>query len=316
MMLEKEFNSGNSKVKVSHWACCKEMHEADGFHYHCCLKLTGVKKWLSVKRDITKNHKIVVNFSDSPSHYIYAYRYVCKSDTEVAHSPGHPDLSEVGSPRTKASTAALREGSKKRRSASPSSQNCTSSKIKRRLSNLEVCDYVLENNIHNLQELIAKADSRKQEGISKAPLTADYVNDLFLPQQSDSGSNCRNLEEELLMNYTHFLEDVEGGVVTAELLCPGDDSLSKIVLHLDDFLQFVSGSPKVPCLGFSTTPSIIFNHVDTQQKISVSTCGLQLYIAVNTSSLPAYESFKADFHDCIVSSPGFGQVQFNNVTMK
>eukprot|EP00794_Sanderia_malayensis_P010590 gene10590-11711_t len=164
MMLEKEFNSGNSKVKVSHWACCKEMHEAGGFHYHCCLKLTGVKKWLSVKRDITKNHNIVVNFSDSHSHYIYAYRYVCKSDTEVAHSPGHPDLSEVGSPRTKASTAALREGSRKRRSASPNSQKCTSSKIKRRLSNLEVCDYVVENNIHNLQELFAKADSRKQEG--------------------------------------------------------------------------------------------------------------------------------------------------------
>eukprot|EP00794_Sanderia_malayensis_P006582 gene6582-7325_t len=113
MMLEKEFNSGNSKVKVSHWACCKEMHEAGGFHYPCCLKLTGVKKWLSVKRDITKNHNIVVNFSDSHSHYIYAYRYVCKSDTEVAHSPGHPDLSEVGSPRTKASTAAHREGSRK-----------------------------------------------------------------------------------------------------------------------------------------------------------------------------------------------------------
>eukprot|EP00794_Sanderia_malayensis_P021055 gene21055-23111_t len=167
MMLEKEFNSGNSKVKVSHWACCKEMHEAGGFHYHCCLKLTGVKKWLSVKRDITKNHNIVVNFSDSHSHYIYAYRYVCKSDTEVAHSPGHPDLSEVGSPRTKASTAALREGSRKRRSASPNSQKCTSSKIKRRLSNLEVCDYVVENNIHNLQELFAKADSRKQEATLK-----------------------------------------------------------------------------------------------------------------------------------------------------
>eukprot|EP00794_Sanderia_malayensis_P020836 gene20836-22879_t len=128
MMLEKEFNSGNSKVKVSYWACGKEMHKAGGH-----------------------------------SHYIYTYRYVCKSDTEVAHSPGHPDLSEVGSPRAKASTAALREGSRKRRSASPNSQKCTSSKIKRCLSNLEVCDYVVENNIHNLQELVAKADSHKQE---------------------------------------------------------------------------------------------------------------------------------------------------------
>eukprot|EP00794_Sanderia_malayensis_P011495 gene11495-12688_t len=84
---------------------------------------------------------------------------------------------------------------------------------------------------------------------------------------SDSGSNRRNLEEELLMNFTHFLEDLEGDVVTAELLYPEDDSLSKIVLHLDDFLQCVTGSPKVPCLRFSTTPSIIFNHVDTKRKI-------------------------------------------------
>eukprot|EP00794_Sanderia_malayensis_P017869 gene17869-19650_t len=79
---------------MSHWACCKEMHEAGGFHHHSCLKLTGVKKWFSVKRDITKNHNIVVNFSDSHSHYLYPYRYVCKSDTEAAHSPGHPDLSK------------------------------------------------------------------------------------------------------------------------------------------------------------------------------------------------------------------------------
>lgn len=202
MMLEKEFNSGNSKVKVSHWACCKEMHEAGGFHYHCCLKLTGVKKWLSVKRDITKNHNIVVNFSDSHSHYIYAYRYVCKSDTEVAHSPGHPDLSEVGSPRTKASTAALREGSRKRRSASPNSQKCTSSKIKRRLSNLEVCDYVVENNIHNLQELFAKADSRKQEGecdlaiflFSRAQKTLDeLISKSWLLKSASSGLALRQV---------------------------------------------------------------------------------------------------------------------------
>jgi hypothetical protein len=44
-MLENKFNAGTSHVKVSHWACCKEPHEENGFHYHCCLKLTGVKKW-------------------------------------------------------------------------------------------------------------------------------------------------------------------------------------------------------------------------------------------------------------------------------
>jgi hypothetical protein len=97
-MLENKFSAGTSKVK--------EPHEENDFHYHCCLKLTGVKKWLSIKIAITKKHDIVVNFSDH-NQYIYAYRYVCKTDKEIAHSDNHPDLSEVGSPRTKASTVAL-----------------------------------------------------------------------------------------------------------------------------------------------------------------------------------------------------------------
>ena len=96
-MLQEEFERGNSHVIVLHWACCKEMHERMGFGYHCCIKLTGVKKWLSVKNNIMKQHNIVLNFSDSHNHYVYAYRYVFKSDMKVAHSLGHPDLSVVGS---------------------------------------------------------------------------------------------------------------------------------------------------------------------------------------------------------------------------
>ena len=53
-MLETEFNKGTSQVKVTHLACSKEEHQQSGFHYHCCLKLSGVKKWFSVKTNITK----------------------------------------------------------------------------------------------------------------------------------------------------------------------------------------------------------------------------------------------------------------------
>ena len=63
--IEKAFNSGNGNTKVLHWACCQESHEKGGVHYHCCLKLSSVKKWLGVKKLIDKNHKITVNFSDS-----------------------------------------------------------------------------------------------------------------------------------------------------------------------------------------------------------------------------------------------------------
>ncbi|CAB4020514.1 Hypothetical predicted protein [Paramuricea clavata] len=175
-MLENEFNAGSSQVKVSHWACCKEPHEENGFHYHCCLKQTGVKKWLSIKNAITKKHDIVVNFSDH-NQYIYAYRYVCKTDKDVAHSDNHPDLSEVGSPRTKASTVALREAGRKRRSTNTNAEATASrergNQKRRHLSNLEVGDFIVANNITTVQQLFAKADARKQEGES------DLANFLF-----------------------------------------------------------------------------------------------------------------------------------------
>ena len=33
-MLQAEFNADNSVVKVDYWACSREEHQSDGFHYH------------------------------------------------------------------------------------------------------------------------------------------------------------------------------------------------------------------------------------------------------------------------------------------
>ena len=51
-ILEAEFNAGTSVVKVDYWTCSREEHQNDGIHYHCALKLTGCKEWLSVKNKI------------------------------------------------------------------------------------------------------------------------------------------------------------------------------------------------------------------------------------------------------------------------
>ena len=51
-MLEAEFNADTSVVKVDYWACSREKHQNDGFHYHCALTLTGCKKGPSVKNRI------------------------------------------------------------------------------------------------------------------------------------------------------------------------------------------------------------------------------------------------------------------------
>ena len=53
-ILKAKFNAGTSVVKVYYWACSREEHQNDSFHYHCALKLRGCTKWLSVK-NIQKN---------------------------------------------------------------------------------------------------------------------------------------------------------------------------------------------------------------------------------------------------------------------
>ena len=148
-MVEEVFNLGMSVVKVSHWACCRESHEDGGVHYHCAVKLNGVKRLLSVKEKMQAHHNIVVNFSDSHDYqpatiniyyyyYYYhlsAYRYVCKEDDEVAHSENHPNLTDAASPPTKRSIAANRKRS------SSAGESSSSSTKKRRVSNADVATF-------------------------------------------------------------------------------------------------------------------------------------------------------------------------------
>ena len=99
-----QFNKGT--VNVFHWACSLEPHTNGGEHYHVSLKLSGPKRWKCVKDNIKKTYRIVVNFSDKHDNYYSAYKYVCKSDVNVFHSKHHPELKNVGAPRTTASTQA------------------------------------------------------------------------------------------------------------------------------------------------------------------------------------------------------------------
>ena len=152
-MLEREFNAGCSVVKVSHWACCCELHKDGGAHYHCSIKLTGLKKWWMVKEAIQEKHGIVVHFSDEHDYYISAYRYVVKEDPSVVHSEGHPNLAEAKSPPTKKSIAANRRCSKKQGDSSKGA-GATSAKHWR-LSGSDVASFIRENNIHSYNELMA-----------------------------------------------------------------------------------------------------------------------------------------------------------------
>ena len=168
-----QFNKGT--VNVLHWACSLEPHNNGGEHYHVSLKLSGPKRWKCVKDNIKKTYGIVVNFSDKHDNYYSAYKYVCKSDVNVFHSKHHPELKNVGAPRTTASTQAYRLSRKRSESASSTSVINTDSAAKqgpsrqsgskiKRLSNLDVSEFIISNNISSEIELLAAANIRKDEG--------------------------------------------------------------------------------------------------------------------------------------------------------
>ena len=163
------FNSGTGKVQVDHWACCLEEHmHTSGHHYHLCMRLSAPKRWKAVKEKICSDHGIMLHFSDKHDTYYYAYKYVCKSDKDVLLSQNHPNLDAVGSPSTKSCVKAYRQSRKKN---AASTQNTTHgqdnngkpNKI-RRLSNLEVSEFLLEHNIKRQTELFAIANQQKKEG--------------------------------------------------------------------------------------------------------------------------------------------------------
>ena len=112
------------------------------------------------------------------------------------------------------------------------------------------------------------------QSTGKKSLSEEVIDDMFGPQLPDIGSNGCCYEESSLMTFTHFLEDLEAGNVTANVLCLEDNAILERVLNLKDFLQLVTGSPTIPILGFETSPSIVFNHDDPNRKLSVSTCSL------------------------------------------
>ena len=157
-----------TKACVEHWACCLELHEnTSGVHYHLCVKLSGPKRWKSLKDNMMKKHGVVLNFSDSHDNYYTAYKYVTKKDPEVYLSPGHPNLEEIGSPRTSKCVRAYRSASRKRSSSTPMGKNNEKAKKPiniKRISNLEVSDFIAANQVKDYTELLAFAEAQKNEG--------------------------------------------------------------------------------------------------------------------------------------------------------
>ena len=165
-MLHREMDRGDSKAKVKYWACCMERHTGGGFHYHCVILMSDVKKWASIPDRIQEIYGIRVHFSEGKeeheNHYNSAYKYITKEDTEVYHSDDHPNLADAKSPRTKHAMAA----NKRRASSKALNFGASSSHtFKRpRLTEREVGNFIVKHEIRTYTELLAVADEREEAG--------------------------------------------------------------------------------------------------------------------------------------------------------
>lgn len=225
LAIAEEFNIGKSAVKVDFWACCMERHKNGGYHYHCCVKLTGSKKWVGVRNRLTLKYGINVHFSDKYDFYMYSYRYVCKTDQEVFHSEEHPkNLLSCMSPKSKNGTQASKQNAKKRRekrALKDDNQNGSLPPKKRptRLTPLEVSDLIEAENIKSYKQLLAKSKKRRATG--QADLSA-YV---FSHKEAD----LRNLIKK-----------------TWETVTAEDDLQKESLSRMDIIYSFVE---RLPCSG-------------------------------------------------------------------
>ncbi len=71
-----------TSAKVTQWACCMERHRAGNKHFHMCVLLDKLHRWLKVKKYLKDNFGIIVNFSGHEGYY-KAFNYVIEEDSEL-----------------------------------------------------------------------------------------------------------------------------------------------------------------------------------------------------------------------------------------
>ena len=132
-----------------------------------CVKFSNNKPWYGAKFHLLASYNISIHFNDSHQNYIsyrYAYRYVTKEDTEVFHSPGHPELDSTRSPQTSKANKTLMETRRSKQAASEVQHTLKSSKRKC-ISKSNVMDIIKSRRIRSETELLALANERADDGL-------------------------------------------------------------------------------------------------------------------------------------------------------
>ena len=131
------------------------------------VKLNKTRRWYPVFKYLQDTHNIVVNFSSTHCGYIAAYRYVCKDKPleSVVHSPHHANLATLGSLRTKNAMKQFSSNAIKSRSAEPTSSSAGPTVCKpKRLSNTDIAEFLVSNNIKSENELMEVAKGHHDSG--------------------------------------------------------------------------------------------------------------------------------------------------------
>ena len=151
----------NQASHPEHWSCCMEDHRDGGKHYHLAIKLSAPKRWNAAKNYVRQKHGITLHFSDQSYGYHVAYKYVCKNKplTDVLHSAGHPNFQDIGSPKTKRTLIASSTTN-----AEVNENVAESSSKAKKLSNMDISEFIVANGIRSDNELMAVAKSRYCEG--------------------------------------------------------------------------------------------------------------------------------------------------------
>ena len=122
------------------------------------LKLSSPKRWLHCKNEIYNKHKIVIHFSEHEDYYS-SFRYISKFDTEIYLRSEHLNLQKIGWPNTKHCHKLY----PRRRPEASSSSTVSKSKSKC-LSDIDISDFIVQNNINTQLQLLATANIHKEEG--------------------------------------------------------------------------------------------------------------------------------------------------------
>lgn len=162
---------GDSRVEW--YACAEEPHLIEGLHYHVTIKLFKGQRWFPAK-EFLSSFGPVVNFSRPPpgkgAMYAWMFRYICKYDQSVFLSERHPSLQDISSNR-RCEKAINSQVEKRRQKISLDTEATTRKEGKKtkevkksRLKEDEVAAYCRKVPIKTLDELMADAEIRRQEG--------------------------------------------------------------------------------------------------------------------------------------------------------